>query len=366
MAQPVNSRVQVLMMPDYRIDNPYQALLAGALREKGVGVHFPVGYRRVFPIFRASKNCSIQVLHLHWINPYIKGATWLERLIYSLKFLADILITRIAGIKVVWTIHNRLSHEAQFSHLELWTIQQLVKLVDHIIVHHQVTLSELANLYQFNPEKATVIPHGHYRTVYEEAIDPTEARAILGLPITGKLYLNLGMLRPYKGIEPLLQTWRDHPEITVNHTLLIAGKPLNDAYGQQLTRQVAGTKGAILHPGFVEEHLIPVYFSAADVVVLPFENILTSGSLLLAMSYNKPIIAPKLGSILETIGKADWLLYKPGEEQDLLCAIKKSSQVDLDELGHLMGEMGDRLDWGAIAQKTAQVYTFNVLTSDSS
>lgn len=358
MAQSVDMPVQVLMMPDYRADNPYQALLANVLQQEAVEVHFPVGYRRIFPIFRALKDrpVPVQILHLHWINPYIKGTSWAKRFIYSLKFLVDIFIVRIAGIKVVWTIHNRLSHEAQFSHLELWTIRQLVKLVDRIIVHHQAALSELAELYRFNPDKATVIPHGHYRTIYGEASAPIEARAILGLPATGKVYLNLGMLRPYKGIERLLQIWRDHPEITSNHTLLIAGKPLDDAYEQQLAKQAAETKGAILHLGFVEEHLIPIYFSAADIVVLPFENILTSGSLILAMSYSKPIIAPRSSGIAETLGTATELLYDSQDKQGLLQAIRKSTQVDLNAISQQVDWECTRLNWETIGEKTYQIY----------
>lgn len=362
MTQSVDMLVQVLMMPDYRIDNPYQTLLAEALEQEGVKVHFPVGYRRVLPIFRALKDhsISVQVLHLHWINPYVKGATWAKRLFYSLKFLVDILLVRIAGIKVVWTIHNRLSHEAQFSDLELWTIRQLVKLVNRIIVHHQATLPELAELYQFNPDKATVIPHGHYRTIYGEAIKPTEAKAILGLPTTEKVYLSLGMLRPYKGIERLLQTWHNHPEITSKHTLLIAGKPLNDVYEQQLREQVAETKGAILHAGFVEDHLIPIYFSAADVVILPFENILTSGSLILAMSYGKPIIAPHSPNIVETLGSATELLYNSQNQQGLLQAIKRSTQIDLNKVRQQVHQECIRLDWRTIRGKTYQTYQFTL------
>lgn len=356
--QSVDMPVQVLMMPDYRVDNPYQALLANALQQEETEVHFPAGYRRVFPIFRALKDryIPVQILHLHWIDPYIKGSTWAQRLVYSLKFLADIFTTRIAGIKVVWTIHNRISHEAQFSHLELWTIRQLVKLVDRIIVHHQAALLELADLYQFNPGKATVIPHGHYRTIYGEAIAPEAARAILGLPNTGKVYLNLGMLRPYKGIERLLQTWRDHPEVTANHTLLIAGKALGDAYGQQLVQQVAEVKGVVLHQGFVEDHLIAVYFSAANVVVLPFENILTSGSLILAMSYGKPIIAPRLPGMTETLGTATELLYDPRNEQGLFQAIQQSTQIDLNAMSQKVHQACHQLDWGKIGEKTYQIY----------
>jgi glycosyltransferase involved in cell wall biosynthesis len=151
----------------------------------------------------------------------------------------------------------------------------------------------------------------------------------------------------------LLQVWRKHPEVTANHTLLIAGKPLDDVYEQQLAEQIAETKGAVFHPGFVKEHLIPVYFSAADVVVLPFENILTSGSLVLAMSYGKPIIAPRLGNIPETIGAADWLLYDVDEAQGLGKAIEKSTRSDLDQLRKLTGEMSAQLGWDKIAHQNS-------------
>jgi beta-1,4-mannosyltransferase len=352
----IDESLQVLMMPDYRDDNPYQTLLAEALEQTGVRVFFPIGYRRIFPIFRALKQDSTSVLHLHWVNPYLKGTTWTERFIYSLKFLIDILLVRLTGVKVVWTIHNRLSHEAQFPRLELWTLRHLVKLVDRIIVHQQASKQELADLYQFEPDKAIVIPHGHYRSVYPGAIDSAEARVILGLPPTGKLYLNLGMLRPYKGIERLLQTWRNHPEVTANHSLLIAGKPLDPQFGEYLAQQVADTKGAILHPGFIEDHQIPLYFSAADVVVLPFEKILTSGSLLLAMSYAKPIIAPRSPTVIETMGDATTLLYDPENEQGLLQSIQTSLYIDIKMICQQMLQECDRLDWTDIGVRTEQIY----------
>jgi beta-1,4-mannosyltransferase len=349
--------MQVLMMPDYRADNPYQALLANALHQEQVEVCFPVGYRRVFPIFRAVQDCSsVAVLHLHWINPYLKGSNWLTRLIYSLKFLLDLLLVRLAGTRIVWTIHNRLAHEAQFPRLELWTIRQLIKLADQVIVHHQSALVELSDLYQFNLDRASVVPHGHYRDVYGETLNRAEARKILGLPATGKIYLNLGMLRPYKGIERLLQTWHNHPEVTATHTLLIAGMPLDNTYGQQLTEQVANTKGAMLHLGFIEDHLIPVYFSAADVVILPFENILTSGSLILAMSYSKPIIAPQSPGIVETLGCATALLYNSQDQRFLLQAIQQSLAADLLLLGQQVKQECDALNWNTIGQKTYQIY----------
>lgn len=350
--------MHIFMMPDYRVDNPYQTLLSRALQQEGVTVHFPLGYRRVFPIYRAVKTSpeSISGLHLHWLDPYLKGENTVVKLVYCIKFLIDILLTRWAGVKVTWTIHNVVSHNSKFPWLELWTQRRLVRLIDRAIVHHRAAADEVAHHYKLPLSKIEVIPHGHYRSVYQPAIDSVTARQQLGLPKTSKIYLNLGMLKPYKGIERLLQVWKEHQISLGNSILLIVGKALDDRYGQALTEQTSDLKNVILRNRFIEDHQMHLYFSAADVVVLPFERILTSGSLILAMSYDKPVIAPRMGSIPETIGTADGLLYDLSDEQGVLHAIKESMYIDLNKLGQLTHEMCDRLDWGGIAQKTVQVY----------
>ena len=350
--------MQILMMPDYRYDNPYQTLLSMALETENVKVHFPSGYRRVFPIFRAIRaySGSIKVLHLHWLDPYLKGDNSFIKFFYCFKFLLDISLTRWTGVKIVWTIHNAISHNSKFPRIELWTGRMLVTIVDRVIVHHQVAINEIVRLYKLDPTKIAVIPHGHYREIYPQAIAKTEARQQLSLPESDKIYLNFGMLKPYKGIERLLQLWQNYQDIFRGNSLLVAGQAVDQDYGQMLTKQASKTENVILHNKFVEDEQIHLYFSAADVVVLPFERILTSGSLILAMSYGKPVIAPRLGSIPETLGAADWLLYDPEDERGLLHAIKDSTQADLNLLEQLVNESCDRLDWSAIAQKTRQIY----------
>ena len=355
---PSSQPMQVLMMPDYRQDNPYQTLLSTALETEKVKVNFPSGYRRVLPIFRATKTNSIpiKVLHLHWLDPYLKGDNSLVKFFYCLKLLGDILLTRAAGVKVVWTIHNAISHNSKFPRLELWTGRALVKIVDRVIVHHQLAIDEIVRLYKLDRTKIAVIPHGHYRDIYSQGIDSLKARRQLNLPESGKIYLNLGMLRPYKGIERLLTLWQDRQSVLEGNSLLIAGQALDDSYEKMLIEQASKTKNVIFHHKFVEDEQIHLYFSAADVVVLPFERILTSGSLILAMSYGKSIIAPRLGSIPETLGKADCLLYDSDDELGLLHAIKDSTQIDLNALEESVKESCNLLSWSTIAQQTVSVY----------
>ncbi|XZF64085.1 MAG: glycosyltransferase [Gloeotrichia echinulata DVL01] len=350
--------LRVLMIPDYRSANPYQTLLVKALESEGVEVLFDCDYDRVFPIFRAIKTHvnRINVLHIHWLNPHLKGENQLTRFIYASKFLIDVLLTKWSGVRVVWTVHNYISHESQSPGLEKWTQQILLKLADSIIFHSFAAFNDISQIYQFDNFKAEVIPHGHYREIYHSAIDKIAARKILELPLSGHIYLNLGMLRPYKGIERLLQVWQENRNFLPDSTLLIAGHVLDKVYGQKLAKQAQKTEGVILHTDFIEDEKIHLFFSAADVVVLPFERILTSGSLILAMSYGKPIIAPRTSGILETLGTADWLLYDPEDNQGLLHTLRKSTQIDVSALSELVHQECDRLDWRKIGSTTQKIY----------
>ncbi|HEV2761678.1 MAG TPA: glycosyltransferase, partial [Pyrinomonadaceae bacterium] len=335
--------MRVLMMPDYRADNPYQSLLAAALEACGARVSFPAGYRRALPLFRAAAGgAKYDVLHLHWIAPYLKGERAAARLGYALKLLLDVALVRLAGVRVVWTIHNRREHNSKFPRVEAWARRGLAKLAGRVVVHNASVLEGLSSDLGISPNKAEVIPHGHFR-VYGSLTDPLEARRRLGLPPEGRVFLNFGMLRPYKGVERLLKLWREHAAEFAGDTLVVAGKPVDESYGETLSRLAVGVPGVHLNPRFVRDEDVPLYFSAADVVVLPFENILTSGSLILAMSYERPVVAPDLGGVRETLAESCRLLYDPADERGLEDVLRLARALGPQ---HLRANVStDRLDW---------------------
>lgn len=349
----------VLMVPDNRQANPYQILLKQSLERQGIKIYFSKGYRRGLPLFRevAFTHQRYDLIHLHWILPYLKGKNRIVRGFYAIKFLLDIALVKFFGVKVIWTIHNRVNHESVFPEIDQWVRQNVASLADQIILHNQATLESIAQEYRFSPQKAYVILHGHYRDVYKPPIDPFLARKELGLPLDGQIFLNLGLLRPYKGIEALLDVWIKHQEMFTGHTLLIVGKA-SESYVATLRLKTSnsGAKGIILIPEFVEDDRIHLFFSAASVVVLPYQNILNSGSLILAMSYGLPIIAPRLGSIPEYLGSADELLYEPDDDLGLLHSIKTSFKIDHYQLARSVTEACDRLDWIRIGEKTKYAY----------
>ncbi|NEQ39105.1 MAG: glycosyltransferase family 4 protein [Okeania sp. SIO3I5] len=358
-----SSQLRILMIPsDCRpknILNPYQLLLTGSLEALGVYVDNWPYCQGKLPVYKAAvaRKKSFDVVHVHWIYSFFRDDHQWLYLLSSLGFILDICICRITGLKIVWTVHNSISHDSKFPGLELWTRRQFVKLVDRIICLNQMTLETIAQEYKFNPAKAIAIPHGHYRDVYQKPVDSAEAKKELNLPESGKVYLNLGLLRPYKGIENLLQVWQDNQDIFAGNTLLIVGKPWNEDYAQKLQDLSAGIDGVIIYPEFVDNNKLHLYFSAANVVILPLKKILNSGSLILAMSFGKPVIAPRLGGIVEVLREANDLLYDPEDKEGLLKAMQKSTEIDLDELSRLVIKACDRLDWDLIGQQTMEVYS---------
>ncbi|MGK7921574.1 MAG: glycosyltransferase family 4 protein, partial [Trichodesmium sp.] len=337
---------------------PYHFLLSQTLVAQGISIDNWPHWQGKLPIFKAAiaRKKHFDLVHVHWMYFNIRGENKYIYFFSCLKFLFDVLITRLAGLKFVWTVHNSLGHDSKFPGLELWTRQMFVKLVDRIICLNKTTVETITKEYKFNPAKAIVIPHGHYRDVYQKAVDLAAARKELNLPETGKIYLNLGVLKPYKGIENLLQVWQDNQDIFAGDTLLIVGKPSDENYAKKLQELATGMEGVIIYPQFIENDKIHLYFSAANVVVLPFKKILNSGSLILAMSFGKPVIAPRLGGLLEVVGEADELLYDPEDKEGLLKAMQKSTKIDLDQLSRLVEKACDRLDWNLIGQETLKVY----------
>lgn len=350
--------IHALMMPDYRRDNPYQALLVEAIEANNVKVAFPYGNRRGLPILRAilDQPQPIDVLHLHWLEWYLKGNSPIVKYFYALKLLVDILLVRFVGIRIVWSVHNLVEHDTKFLRLELWLQSILVRIVDHVILLNHSTLEGIIEQYYCSRAKVSVIPHGHYRPFYSKTVTQADARNALKLPPQARIYLNLGMLRPYKGIEDLLQAWQRKQTDLADCILIIAGYASDIAYQRQLEALIAQTQNVVFYPQFVEDEKVPLFFNAADVVVLPYRKILNSGSAILAMSFGKPLIAPQMGSLPEILQDAGQLLYDPNDSQGLSHALQKSFHCDLTLLSQLTVQACDRLDWQPIGQKTAQVY----------
>jgi glycosyltransferase involved in cell wall biosynthesis len=320
------------MIPDYRRDNPYQVLLAKALEGLGAAVSFPRGYRRVFPLRRmlGQDGPHPNILHLHWLAPYLKGRSAATKAVYAVKFVLDLLLVRRAGVRLVWTVHNLIGHEQMHPRIEVWCRRRLARLADAIIVHSDQARDLVAESYDAQAAKISVIPHGHYRDAYGPPIRSAVARAKLGLPQEGRVFLFFGMVRPYKGVLKLLSTWAGTPELHEQHTLLIAGEAQDPNYMEIVHRSATKMRNVHVRLERIPDLEVPDYFSAADVVVAPFDQILTSGSILLAHSYSKFLVRPNIAAIDAPALEKATIAYRHehtrGLEKALLMAAKQMAK----------------------------------------
>jgi beta-1,4-mannosyltransferase len=348
----------VLMMPDFRTRNPYQSVLSKAISDLGNKVSFPYGYRRLFPLYRAVREqaAPVNVLHLHWLTPYLRGKHLVSYLIYALKLYTDVCLVRLRGVPIVWTIHNSLSHESQFPRLELWAMRWIASAASRVIVHSVAALQQLRQELRLSAAKMVVIPHGHYREVYKPAVDKQVARERLGLPAESLIYLCFGLVRRYKNIEGLLKAWSQSHTLSHINVLVLAGEALDLNYAEEIRGLAQSNTNVILRLRHIPAEEVHLYFSAADIVVLPFSRTLTSGSLLLAMSFDKPIIAPRFDVIVEALGPAGALLFDPSEADALHRALGAAASADLAAIAERVRPQCDRLSWSAIAEMTVSTY----------
>jgi glycosyltransferase involved in cell wall biosynthesis len=199
---------------------------------------------------------------------------------------------------------------------------------------------------------AAIIPHGHYRAAYPQEIDRQEARTILGLSSDDRVGLYFGNIRRYKRVPSLIRTFRQLGRTDVR--LLVAGNPHTEKLKREVRQEAAQDSRVTTALDFIPEDRVQVYFQAADFAVLPQEEFLNSGSALLALSFDTPVIAAKNGSMTDLhkrIG-ADWvrLFRETLTSNDLEEAIGWANDVRSRRAPL------DGLDWPSIAHRTCGFY----------
>jgi len=349
--------MKVIFIP-FSKDNPYQKELAASLGKSGVGVIDEIGFSNsffTFSLFRLiARNWKPAILHIHWLDPFISNDSRLISILKSIIFITDILIIKLLGIRVIWTVHNLEIHDSKFIKFEFDIISFFAHLCNGIIVHTDSARNEVMRHYRIPADIMTVIPHGNYISTYRNNISQADARTRLDIPQDGLVFLYFGKIRPYKGLEKLIDIFNRIKQ--TNITLIIAGKALNQNIANVIKNKCHTNKNILPVISFIPHDEVQIYMNAADVIVLPYKNIFTSGASLLAMSFGKAIIAPLTGSIPDVLDSNGGFLYVPKDPSGLEKAIEDSLNSDLAAMGKYNYEQAKKYDWDRIAEMTYSFY----------
>ncbi|WP_199192261.1 glycosyltransferase family 4 protein [Chlorogloea sp. CCALA 695] len=310
-----------------------------------------------FSLIMTAMKSKIDIIHLHWLHPFFIRQGMAKSLGKMIKFICNLLIIKILGIKIVWTVHNIKAHDNNNLLLDRFCTTFVANIAHAIIVHCQAAECELVSVLGLkNTDKFFVVPHGNYIECYENKISFTEARKTLDIPNSNLVFLFLGEIRPYKGVLELIKIFKQ-----LNHDaahLVIAGKAGDNELTELIKQEALHYSNIKFIPGFVPDNEIQVYMNACDAVVFPYQDVLTSGAVLLAMSFSRPCIALNKGCIGETLDDLGAFLYNPDIEGDLLRAMSFAMQnhSSLSDMGKYNRQVVEKWNWNYVAEKTLQVY----------
>ncbi len=356
--------MKVFMIQDYRKFNPYQIFLDKALKEVGIKSIFPIKNYRIFPIIRNILNYKPDIIHFHWIHD-ISGFLNRNIVISNLKlliFILDIyLIKYILKTKIVWTIHNIYSHDCFHPYIERFIRKLLSNKANVLICHCNQAKKEIRREFGTSYNKINVIPIGNYLNWYKNKISKKNALKYLNLNSSDFIFLSFGPIKPYKGINNLIKSFNTL-DSNRNVKLLVIGEPKTDKIKTALIKNSKDCKNIKFVFNFVNDDDLQIYFNASDVVVFSYQKILTSAGIPLAMSFSKPIIAPRLGCILEILDDKGSFLYNSFEDEGLSKVLEKAieNQEYLKEMGEHNLHLAKLYKWKKIAIETKKIY-FKIL-----
>jgi glycosyltransferase involved in cell wall biosynthesis len=264
------------------------------------------------------------------------------------------------GRPLVLTAHDILPREARPGQREAQ--RRLYDRFDAVVVHSEHGRRRLIGELGVEEDRVHVIPHG----VFEHLAAPAEtatgvataATAGSGVALDGPPFeteepvvLCFGLMRPYKGIDLLLQAWRG----IEGAELWIAGMPRMDI--SALT--ASAPPGVRFVPRFIGDDELPAYFRRADVVVLPYREIDQSGVLFTALAFGKPLLLSDVGGFPEIAATGAARVFPVGDAAALHSALRElladaSMRSDLAE-GARASAAGE-YSWHAIARRTLALY----------
>jgi len=194
------------------------------------------------------------------------------------------------------------------------------KRADGYVVHSEADRALVEMSYHVPHDKVMVIPHGLYDQY--PVIERTVARKQLGIG-EEHVILFFGLLRPYKGVKNLIEAFDSLPTELLHSTrLLIVGEAWEDKDALDRAEKSPNREQITIVNRYIADDEVPVYFSAADLIALPYTRASQSGVAHIAMAFGLPIIATKVGGLEEGLQSYMGALFiAPNNKEELKRAL---------------------------------------------
>ena len=227
-----------------------------------------------------------------------------------------------ATARVTWLVHNARPHEQG----RLWgpALRLGYHETDQCIVHADTEAHALRELGVTS--SVTCVPMPTSSEV--RRVDPLEARARLGLPADGIVFLFFGYVRAYKGVDVLVEALGRLASEGAPWSAVLAGEwYLDPAPTLDRIRALGLSERVQVLDQFVSQATTDDCFAAADVVVLPYRSGTQSAVVPLAYGYGRPVVTTRVGGLPEAVQEGETgLLVPPGDPDRLAAALERVRQ----------------------------------------
>ncbi|MDR1782838.1 MAG: glycosyltransferase [Dysgonamonadaceae bacterium] len=219
---------------------------------------------------------------------------WMSFLAPSLGYVAKRLKNK--GVKTLCIVDNAIPHEQKFFDRPL--AKFFFKQCTNFVVMSEVVKNDLLQI--FPSAKYCMLPHPLYDH-FGEKIEKETAQQKLNLDRNKKTLLFFGLIRDYKGLDLLIDAMQFLDE---SYQLVIAGECYGD-FGKYQSRidQSPAKERITVFNRYISDAEMPIFFSAADLLVLPYRSATQSGVIPVACHFETPIVVTDVGALRETVEK---------------------------------------------------------------
>jgi len=304
---------------------PYDECFYPALEKLGVPVVPFVGGRWLL----THALPAATYVHLQFPSFFYSGGRPHTVLAQFARFIALLLLIRARRGKLLWTAHNLFPHErTSVRGIDRLGRRLVIGLSHRVFAHGRHAAEVLTRTFPRVEPKLTLIEHGNWMDRYPNIRSRHEARDRLGLAAGAHVFLFIGACKEYKNVDGLIDTFRG---LDIDSCLLIAGQFRNADYLRKITALASGDPRIRLLPRYIADDEIQDFLNAADCVVLPYRDILTSGSGMLPLSFGRPVVSVRMGHLRDIVNEDVGILFDPAEPDGLRRALLDARQRHFDE-----------------------------------
>ena len=297
---------------NFKIEYGFHGAYEGNFINKAA--HYLKALREVKDYIKANK---FDIIHFEWFSlPWIEWIylRWLKK--YA---------------KIVITVNDVIPFETRL--LEMKSLELIYKSADAILLHTQESMDLFNRIFKTNCYKSVITAAFRDKKDYQK-VDKRKARSILGIPMDKTVVLYFGTIRQSKGLDILIQAFPKALKKNPNLFLLGAGAfhAVDKDMYEQLVRNNLNENNSKIDFRHIPDDVMKYYFSAADVLCVPYREIYQSGIAQFGLIYDLPIVGSDLKRMSDMVRQGiNAEVFKNENVEDLAEAIIRLS-LDPDKM----------------------------------